>query len=395
MLAGRKIIVCVSGSIAAYKSAFLVRLLMKEGAEVKVVMTSAASKFITPLTFFHLTGKPVFDDLWAGEWTEHVHLGRWADLLVIAPATANTLANMCSGACNNALAAVYLSANCPVLVAPAMDADMFQHQTVTRNISALKAEGISVINGNEGAHASGLTGPGRMAEPEEILGWIQAHFSKGPLSGKKVLISAGPTREAIDPVRFISNHSSGKMGLELAREARNLGAEVTLVLGPVNLPAPTGVKTIPVKSALEMFTACIAEYPTTHIAIMAAAVADYSPAHPSTEKIKKKTTDLNLELTKTQDILLTMGQNKAKNQFLAGFALETENGLENARGKLSKKNLDLIVLNSLQNQGAGFGYDTNQVTLIDKNGGESALPLLSKTETAREIFLKIIHDLEL
>ena len=395
MLSGRKIIVCVSGSIAAYKSAFLVRLLMKEGAEVKVVMTAAASRFITPLTFFHLTGKPVFEDLWAGEWTEHVHLGRWADLMVIAPATANTLANLCAGTCNNALQAVFLSATCPVLVAPAMDADMFHNQTVKRNLKQIEADGISVIQGVEGPHASGLSGPGRMAEPEEILTWIQKHFAKGPLSGKNVLISAGPTREAIDPVRYISNHSTGKMGLELALEAQKLGATVTLVLGPVNFPAPNGIHTIKVNSAQEMYEACTTAYPSAQITLMAAAVADYSPMDPKSEKIKKKEGELSLELIKTKDILLALGKEKQNTQFLVGFALETENALENARKKLSKKNLDLIVLNSLKDLGAGFGHDTNKVTLIDKAGRESALPLLSKADTAKEIFRKIIQDLEL
>ncbi len=395
MLAGKKIILGISGSIAAYKSAFLARELMRHGASVKVVMTQEASKFITPLTFFHLTGQPVFDNLWQGDWTEHVHVGREAELLIVAPATANTLAKMANGLCDNALLAVFLSSNCPVLIAPAMDADMYAHPTVIENLDKLRKKGYFIIEGKEGLHASGLEGLGRLAEPEEIVSAAIDCFEKGPLSGKTVLISAGPTQEAIDPVRYLSNHSTGKMGLALADAAQALGANVKLVLGPVHLDLPKYAEIFSVVSAAEMEIAMNTHMTQADVIIMAAAVADFKPAEKATAKIKKNTDKGEIALVPTQDILLGLGKRKTHQQYLCGFALETDNATAHAKRKLSEKNLDLLVLNTLEDAGAGFGHDTNKVSLFDKAGNIIALPLCTKKETATSIFTKILADLSL
>ena len=394
MLRGKKILLGVCGSIAAYKTALLIRLLKKSGAEVKVIMTASAQSFITPLTLSTLSGNPVlseFEKDESGEWNNHVELGLWADVYLVAPVTANTLGKLASAITDNLLNAVYLSARCPVIFAPAMDLDMYQHPAVLSSIEKLKSFGNKFIDSEFGELASGLVGEGRMAEPETIITYLKKHFTVNlSLSGKQILITAGPTYEAIDPVRFVGNHSSGKMGLELAREAKAQGAEVTMVLGPNKLPKSSfeGINIIPVTSAQQMFDACSSRFDSLDIIILAAAVADYTPAKPAQEKIKKSDKEYELLLNKTVDIAETLGSQK-KNQFLVGFALETENAEQNAMEKLKKKNLDMIVLNSLNEPGAGFEHDTNKVTIFSSDNKKLEYQLKSKTEVAKDIINEI------
>lgn len=396
VLSGKKIVLGVSGGIAAYKSAFLVRLFIKAGADVRVVMTPASKDFVTPLTLSTLSKNPVFSSFYSdedqdAEWNNHVDLGLWADLIVIAPATANTLSKMASGACDNLLIAVYLSAKCPVYVAPAMDLDMYKHPSTIASFTALKQFGNTVIPAESGELASGLSGEGRMAEPEHIVSFIEADIeSRLPLKGKKILITAGPTYEAIDPVRFIGNHSSGKMGYDVAKCAADMGAQVFLISGPTHLQsAHSNIETIRVVSASEMFAACQQYFADVDVVVAAAAVADYKPKQAAVHKIKKAEHDLVIELEKTQDILSALGTLK-KDQLLIGFALETENEIDNAKLKIAKKNLDLIVLNSLQDKGAGFGHSTNKVTFIDKDFNVEPMELKSKEAVAADIVNKII-----
>ncbi len=393
MLKGKKILLGISGSIAAYKSAVLTRLLIKAGAEVKVVMTEAAKEFVTPLSLSTLSKNTVLTDLVeAGSWANHVMLGRWADIMLIAPLSCNTLAKMAGGNCDNLLMAVYLSATCPVVVAPAMDEDMWHHATTKHNLKKISSWGNYCIPVEKGELASGLIGEGRMAEPETIIKWVKDFFSnKQELKGKKVLVTAGPTYEAIDPVRFISNHSSGKMGAAIAEEMNRRGADVTLVLGPSDLTVNSGIDIVRVQSAEEMYQACEKIFTHTDIAVMSAAVADYTPANTSSEKIKKESADLTLMLTETKDILKSLGAQKKKGQLLIGFALETNNEKENALKKLASKNADLIILNSLQDEGAGFGHDTNKITIFDKQGKEHPFDTKSKQEVAVDIVNTIIQ----
>lgn len=397
MLKGKKILLGVTGSIAAYKSAFLVRLLVKAGAQVQVVMTPAAQELITPLTLSTLSKNPVlskFSDE-DGNWNDHVALGLWADAMLIAPTTANTLSKMATGQCNDLLSAVYLSARCPVVVSPAMDLDMWHHPSTQRNIDTLQSDGVQVIPVNSGELASGLVGEGRMAEPEEIVTWLEENLfaqQSDSLQGKQVLITAGPTVEAIDPVRYITNHSTGKMGFALAKRFVALGAQVTLVKGPTaHKETISGVDILDVTSSEEMYQAATAAFPKVDIAVMAAAVSDYTPVDPADKKIKKNNDELVLQLRKTKDILAALGQLKKPEQFLVGFALETDNELENAKGKLQRKNADMIVLNSLQDKGAGFGHDTNKISVIYKDGSVKRFDLRSKTEVARDIVNEILE----
>ncbi|OEK05041.1 bifunctional phosphopantothenoylcysteine decarboxylase/phosphopantothenate--cysteine ligase CoaBC [Roseivirga misakiensis] len=396
MLKGKKILVGVTGSIAAYKAAFLVRLLVKEEAEVKVVITNAAKEFITPLTLSTLSKNPVYSEFTdgdQGEWNNHVDLGLWADAMLIAPASANTIGKMANGLCDNLLLATYLSARCPVFFAPAMDLDMYQHPSVLANMKRLETFGNIIIEAAFGELASGLVGTGRMAEPETLVDTLSAHFSGSTkaLAGKKVMITAGPTYEAIDPVRFIGNYSSGKMGYELALAAANAGAEVNLISGPTHLSIDhNGVNKVSVKSGQEMFDACEAVYENTDISIFAAAVADYAPIQAANEKIKKTGDQMTVELAKTIDIAKTLGAKKGTNQFNVGFALETNNELENAKGKIESKNFNLIVLNSLQDKGAGFGHDTNKISIIDKSNNIEHFELKTKKEVAKDIINAII-----
>ncbi|NNK21537.1 MAG: bifunctional phosphopantothenoylcysteine decarboxylase/phosphopantothenate--cysteine ligase CoaBC [Flavobacteriaceae bacterium] len=399
MLEGKKVLLGITGGIAAYKTAFLVRLLIKAGAEVKVILTESAASFVTPLTLATLSKNPVHldfikEDEGTVNWDNHVELGLWADLMLIAPATANTLSKMANGVCDNLLMATYLSAKCPVYFAPAMDLDMYRHPSTKASIEKLESFGNILIPVASGELASGLEGEGRMEEPEKIIELVQKHMRKGlPLEGKKVLITAGPTYEAIDPVRYIGNHSTGLMGVELARKAAALGAEVNLVLGPSSLEINNPIITLHrVTSADEMYKAVIGVYEKSDVVIAAAAVADYKPRTPSQEKIKKKSDVLTLELVKNQDILYTLGKSK-KSQYLVGFALETENELSNALTKLKKKNLDAIVLNSLKDKGAGFGGVTNKVTFIDKNSSIKSFDVKTKAEVAADIWKEIIDRL--
>jgi phosphopantothenoylcysteine decarboxylase/phosphopantothenate--cysteine ligase len=399
MLAGKKIIVGVSGSIAAYKSALLVRLLAKEGVEAKVVMTSAAKDFITPLTLATLSKNPVLIDFTKddqGGWNNHVELGLWADAMVIAPASANTLAKMANGICDNLLSAVYLSARCPVFFAPAMDLDMLQHPSTKSNIDRLISFGNHQIMPAFGELASGLVGKGRMAEPEEIVGSLGRFFSTDKrLLGKKALVTAGPTHEALDPVRFIGNNSSGKMGFAIAEELANMGADVELVVGPTHLAVHSDkVKVTRVTSAEDMYNACVSHFPSSDITVLTAAVADYRPIQKADQKIKKSESSMTIELTKTRDIAAELGTQKKANQYVVGFALETENETANAEKKIVSKNFDLIVLNSLNDQGAGFGHDTNKVTLIDKNGLKKEFPLKSKKDVAKDIVNAIVGSIK-
>ncbi|MBO6659713.1 MAG: bifunctional phosphopantothenoylcysteine decarboxylase/phosphopantothenate--cysteine ligase CoaBC [Roseivirga sp.] len=398
MLKGKKILVGVTGSIAAYKAAIFVRLLVKEGAEVKAIMTSAAKEFISPLTLSTLSKNPALSEFTtdnAGEWNNHVELGLWADLMIIAPASANTIGKMANGLCDNLLLATYLSARCPVMFAPAMDLDMYQHPSVLANISKLQGFGNALIEARHGELASGLVGQGRMAEPEELITYLNDFFSENaPLKGKKVMITAGPTYEAIDPVRFIGNYSSGKMGFALAEEAARLGAQVTLITGPTHLSIDNSViNRVNVKSGQQMFEACEQVYPHSDINIFAAAVADYAPTTQADQKIKKADTTLQIELSKTIDIAKTLGARKEEKQFNVGFALETNDELKNAQGKIKSKNFDLIVLNSLQDSGAGFGHDTNKITLIDKANNIQHFELKTKKEVAKDIIKSILEKI--
>lgn len=384
----------VSGSIAAYKSAVLTRLLVKAGAEVKIVMTDAAKDFVTPLSLSTLSKNPVLAGLTENDsWANHVMLGRWADIMLIAPLSCNTLSKMASGACDNLLMAVYLSATCPVVVAPAMDEDMWLHQTTKKNLETIRANGNYIIPVENGELASGLTGEGRMAEPESIIKWVEDFFFREKeLAGKKILVTAGPTYEQIDPVRFIGNHSSGKMGVAIAEEMNKRGGEVTLVLGPSNIAVNGGITLIKVKSAADMLEVCENVFSSTDIAIMSAAVADYTPVQVADKKIKKAGSELAITLTQTKDILKTLGENKTENQVLVGFALETNDEEENALKKLRSKNADMIVLNSLQDAGAGFGLDTNKITIFDKSGQRFPFEVKSKKEVATDIVNTIIQQ---
>jgi phosphopantothenoylcysteine decarboxylase/phosphopantothenate--cysteine ligase len=395
MLKNKNVILGVCGSIAAYKSAFLVRLLVKAGAKVKVILTPDGANFITPLTLATLSKNPVYTQYFdeeTGVWSNHVELGLWADLMVIAPISANTLAKLANGICDNLLTAVYLSAKCPVYVAPAMDLDMWKHESTQNNIASIQRFGNTVIEPANGELASGLIGAGRLAEPEEIIEFLEQSLkNNAPLFGKKVLISAGPTYEAIDPVRFIGNNSSGKMGFALAEEFVKLGAEVTLVTGPTALKTSSTLKRIDVISADDMLKACTSVFPDADITVMSAAVADYKPKVVATSKIKKKESDLTLELEKTVDILATLGKSKQSNQILVGFALETNDEENYAKGKLEKKNLDLVVLNSLNDKGAGFKGDTNKITIFNKAFEKTTFETKSKLEVAKDICNAIIN----
>jgi phosphopantothenoylcysteine decarboxylase / phosphopantothenate---cysteine ligase len=398
MLEGKKIILGISGSIAAYKSAALARLFVKAGAEVKVIMTSSSQDFITPITMATLSRNPVLIDFVkgnSGEWNNHVELGLWADLMIIAPASANTLAKMAHGICDNLLLATYLSARCPVFVAPAMDLDMFAHPANQNNLKLINSFGNTIFEPNAGELASGLEGKGRMVEPEEILEFISNHFGDQQiLKGKKVLITAGPTYEHIDPVRFVGNHSTGKMGFAIAEVFASKGAQVVLVTGPSNQIAKhNNITRIDVTSASEMYDATLKHFPKTNIAVMSAAVADYTPEKVSISKIKKSGDELQLKLKKTRDILRELGKLKTKKQILVGFALETDNEEANAIKKLNEKNLDFIVLNSLRNKGAGFGFDTNQIQVIHKGGEKVNYGLKPKHEVAKDIVDQIIKTL--
>lgn len=388
MLKGKKILLGISGSIAAYKTAHLVRHFVKKGADVKVVMTPAAKDFISPLVLSTLSKNKVLTDLFAEDtWANHVQLGRWADVMLIAPLSCNTLAKMANGLCDNLLLSTYLSATCPVIAAPAMDEDMWHHASTQKNILTLKKHNTAVIMPTNGELASGLFGDGRMEEPELIVAAIEAFFAQqaGDLKGKKVLVTAGPTNEAIDPVRFIGNHSSGKMGIALAKECRQRGAAVVLVLGPVFINDDlSNMTVIRVTSSDEMYNACHDHFKNTDIALMAAAVADYKPATVSHQKIKKKDAGLELSLVKTKDILQSLGAIKTASQILLGFALETENEAQNALAKLQSKNADFIVLNSL-NDGAAFGSDTNKITIYTKNGDAVKFEQKSKAAVAKDI----------
>ena len=396
VLNGKKILLGVSGGIAAYKTASLVRLFIKAGAHVQVIMTPASKDFVTPLTLSTLSKNPVHSNFFSQDdedavWTNHVELGLWADLMIVAPATANTLSKMATGNCDNLLIACYLSAKCPVYYAPAMDLDMYKHPSTLSSFAALKQFGNVMIPAESGELASGLSGEGRMAEPENIVAFLEADLeSKLPLKGKKILITAGPTYEAIDPVRFIGNHSSGKMGFDIAHEAASLGAQVILVSGPTHYKAKNSlVKVVDVISAQDMYDACHLYFNDVDVAIAAAAVADYRPKVVALQKIKKASGDFSIELEKTKDILASLGAIK-KDQLLIGFALETENEIENAKLKIQKKNLDLIVLNSLQDEGAGFKKETNKVTFIDHNFKVEPMELKSKESVAVDILNKVI-----
>ena len=397
VLSGKKILLGVSGGIAAYKTAALVRLFIKAGAHVRVVMTPASKDFITPLTLSTLSKNPVHSTFYDqedgdSEWNNHVEMGLWADLMLVAPATANTLSKMSNGTCDNLLIACYLSAKCPVYFAPAMDLDMYVHPSTVASLSLLQKFGNKMIPAESGELASGLSGEGRMAEPENIISFIENDLASNlPLRNKTILITAGPTYEPIDPVRFIGNHSSGKMGFDIAKCAADHGAKVVLVTGPTHLTISNDlIKVVRVQTAEEMYKACHQYFHNSDVAIAAAAVADYRPKNPATQKIKKNDADLTLELEKTKDILASLGQVK-KNQFLIGFALETENEIQNAKVKIQKKNLDLIVLNSLNDEGAGFGGATNKITFIDSSFVEEAMDLKSKEAVAQDIINKIIE----
>jgi len=398
VLSGKKILLGVTAGIAAYKTPFLIRLLIKAGAEVQVVMTPAAKEFVTPLTLSTLSKKPVYTSFFDEDdkdamWHSHVDLALWADYMLLAPLTANTMAKMAQGVTDNLLMAVYLSAKCPVYFAPAMDLDMYRHPTTAKNIEILKGFGHHFIAPDSGELASGLVGEGRMAEPDNIIQFLEQNIVKSlPLYGKKVLITAGPTYEAIDPVRFIGNHSSGKMGVALANTALNLGAQVTLVMGPSAISTSKDVNRIDVVCADDMFDATTSHFAEADIAILAAAVADYKPAAKANEKIKKKDAALNIDLIPTKDILAYLGEHKEK-QFLVGFALETNDELAHATDKLKRKNLDLIVLNSLKDKGAGFKSNTNKITIIDANTNTKSFPLKNKELVAEDIFKEILSKI--
>lgn len=400
MLSGKKLVVGVTGSIAAYKSATLVRELVRAGAEVRVVMTESARDFISALTLSTLSKHPVqyrfTDDELSGEWNNHVELGLWADALLIAPLSANTLAKMCTGVCDNLLMATFLSAKCPTIVAPAMDLDMYLHPTTKANLKTLMSRGVEVIESTTGELASGLHGQGRMEEPEEIRRWLEEYYAEAaPLSGLKALVTAGPTYEDIDPVRFLGNRSSGKMGFALAESLAARGAEVTLVSGPTALLSEMpGIQRVDVRSAAEMKTAVDRHAEAAQVIIMAAAVADYRPAIKAEHKIKKGEGHWSIDLERTEDILAGLGERKQSGQLLIGFALESTDGLESARGKLKRKNLDAIVLNSLQDSGAGFAHDTNRITIIDRHNNLTDYELKSKRAVADDIVDFVQHSLD-
>lgn len=393
MVKGKKILLGVCGSIAAYKSILLTRLLIKAGAEVKVVITPSAIDFVTPLTLSTISKNEVLWDLFRNDtWANHVELGRWANLFLVAPLSCNTLAKMANGYCDNLLLATYLSASCPVALAPAMDEDMWLHPATRSNVEKLQSFGNHIIPVEKGELASGLYGEGRMAEPEQIIAFIEKNFFfSAPLKGKKALVTAGPTQEALDPVRYISNHSTGKMGIAIARELARQGAVVELVLGPSALPVHIpGVRVIPVLSADEMYEASLNIFPSADIAVLSAAVSDYMPAAYSSEKIKKDAGTFSLELTRTKDILKTLGKQKKAGQILVGFALENRDEKTNARKKLESKNADMIVLNSLNDAGAGFGFDTNRVTIFERDGAEISYDQKPKQAVAADIVDRII-----
>jgi phosphopantothenoylcysteine decarboxylase / phosphopantothenate---cysteine ligase len=396
-LKNKKILLGVSGSIAAYKSALLIRLLIKEGAEVQVIMTDSAKDFITPLTLATLSKNPVLSSFTkgdSGEWNNHVELGLWADVMVIAPASAHTLAKCANGIADNLLIATYFSARCPVFFAPAMDLDMYKHPSTLDNLRKLQSYNNEIIQAEHGELASGLVGEGRLAEPEHIVHSLERHFAKNEmLKGKKVLITAGPTQEPIDPVRFISNHSSGKMGYAIAEAFEMAGCEVRLVSGPVSIPQPIGINIEKVQSAREMYDAAAQYFDKSDIIILSAAVADYTPAVVADKKIKKKEDHFNIELTKTIDIAATLGKHKRVGQIIVGFALETDNEFENAKGKLERKNFDMVVLNSLQDKGAGFRYDTNKVKIIDREGNIHDFDLKTKKEVAQDILELVVQKI--
>ena len=393
MLQGKKILLGISGSIAAYKIPIMVRLLIKEGAEVKIVMTPASKDFVSSLTLSTLSKNTILTDIANSDsWNNHVMLGRWADVMMIAPLSCNSLGKLAHGLCDNLLTAVYLSATCPVFVAPAMDEDMWQHPATQKNLDIIKSFGNTIIPVESGELASGLIGEGRMAEPQTIVDALNNFFfSSNELTGKKVLVTAGPTYEAIDPVRFIGNHSSGKMGVAIANEFQKRGAEVTLVLGPSSISTMPNMNVVRVQSAEEMFEACANIFDTMDIAVMNAAVADYTPAMVAEEKIKKSTDRFSIEFKKTKDILKHLGEIKKEKQLLIGFALETQDEKKYALKKLSEKNADLIVLNSLNDDGAGFGFDTNKITIFDKSGREYQFNTKSKTAVAIDIVNTIIQ----
>ena len=400
ILKEKKILLGITAGIAAYKTASLVRLFIKLGAEVKVIMTPASKNFITPLTLSTLSKNPVHSTFYSKEdenelWNNHVDLGLWADYMLIAPATANTLSKMANGTCDNLLLATYLSSKCPVYFAPAMDLDMYKHPSSLESLKKLQSFDNILIPATSGELASGLIGEGRMAEPEDIVSFIEKDISsKLPLKGKKVLVTAGPTYEAIDPVRFIGNHSSGKMGFAIASAAANLGAEVFLISGPSNQQIKHSlVHRVDVVSAEEMYDASHMYFKDVDIAILSAAVADYKPKKSASQKIKKTDTALELSLSPTKDILASLGAIK-KQQYLVGFALETNNEIENAKGKLKRKNLDAIILNSLQDKGAGFANDTNKITIIDKEFNEKAFKLKSKVAVAKDIMNEIVNRIK-
>jgi phosphopantothenoylcysteine decarboxylase/phosphopantothenate--cysteine ligase len=397
MLKGKKILLGITGSIAAYKSAILIRELKKVGAEVQVILTDAAATFITPLTLATLSEKPVlmhFADAESGVWNSHVDLGLWADVFLIAPATANTIAKMTSGECDHLLLATYLSAKCPVFIAPAMDMDMYQHPTFIQNIQQLQSYGNHIIESTFGALASGLIGQGRMAEPEDIVVYLQQFWADAQsLKGFTALVSAGPTQEAIDPVRYISNHSTGKMGYALAEALAKRGASVILVAGPTQRHIyDNRIQVIDVLSAEEMFVAMSTHFSSASVVIFAAAVADYTPLKKEVDKIKKNEDTLTLALVKTKDIAYELGLKKQAHQVLVGFALETNNEEANAKAKMSRKNLDFMVLNSLNDLGAGFGHDTNKVTIFSKNNTSTTFPLASKKTLATDIIQYVISN---
>jgi phosphopantothenoylcysteine decarboxylase/phosphopantothenate--cysteine ligase len=394
MLQNKKIVLGVCGSIAAYKSASVVRMLIKAGAEVQVVMTPDATRFITPLTLSTLSKHPVlveYSNTETGEWNNHVELGLWADFMLVAPVSANTLAKMANGQSDNLLTAVYLSAKCPVYFAPAMDLDMWKHPATQQNIQVLKGYGNIMMRPGSGELASGLFGEGRMAEPEEIVSFLAADIKKKlPLVNQKILVTAGPTHEAIDPVRFIGNHSSGKMGFAIADQFASMGADVILVTGPTSQTSKQqSVKRVDVTSAADMLEACLQYYKDVQACIMSAAVADFTPANVSAQKIKKQDNDLSIELKKTTDILKTLGEQKQTGQILVGFALETNDEEKNAIDKLQRKNLDFIVLNSLNDEGSGFKTDTNKITIIDNSLKKTTFELKDKNEVAKDICNKV------
>ena len=396
ILSGKKVLLGISGGIAAYKTPNLVRCLIKKGAEVKVVMTDSAKDFVTPLSLSTVSKNPVHSSFKSddedGVWNNHVELGLWADFMLICPATANTLFKMANGNCDNLLLGVYLSCKSETFFAPAMDLDMYKHQSTKESINKLISFGNILIPPAHGELASGLSGEGRLPEPHEIVDFIEKHYTKNlPLEGKKVLISAGPTIEELDPVRYISNHSSGKMGYSLAETALSLGAEVKLISGPTNQSISSeNIKIVHIKTGNELLEAIRNDYNNSDIVIMAAAVSDYKPIEFSEKKIKKDNNELNIKFEKTTDILFELGQNK-KNQILVGFALENNNELSHAKNKLEKKNLDLIILNSLNDEGAGFGYDTNKITVVDCLGNVTPYTLKKKDEVADDVFKHIIE----